>query len=281
MRVPLEGWLLTGIIALGSTAALAADTKTPFPPCTTAPTTADQKAAKGAFEAGQGSFNEADYATAITYWRDAYRRDCTAHALLLNLARAYELKSDRSEAVNALETYLQRKPDTPDADQIRRRIDNLKQQMAAVAPSPAPTAGPVPTSTATTTTFVPPPPAEVPSTSGRSPAPYFVMGGGALVAIVGAVIYAGGAKKVSDFEAACPNRMCPGGPAQQQEANDARNQQNLGGVVLGLGIAGIGAGLIWYLTSTPSSSPAPAPARASLTPVVGSGFGGVSLSGHF
>jgi len=29
MRVPLEGWLLTGIIALGSTAALAADTKTP------------------------------------------------------------------------------------------------------------------------------------------------------------------------------------------------------------------------------------------------------------
>ena len=101
------------------------------------------------------------------------------------------------------------------------------------------------------------------------------------VAIVGAVIYAGGAKKVSDFEAACPNRMCPGGPAQQQEANDARNQQNLGGVVLGLGIAGIGAGLIWYLTSTPSSSPAPAPARASLTPVVGSGFGGLSLSGHF
>jgi hypothetical protein len=280
MRVPLEGWLLTGIIALGSTAALAADTKTPFPPCTTAPTTADQKAAKGAFEAGQGSFNEADYATAITYWRDAYRRDCTAHALLLNLARAYELKSDRSEAVNALETYLQRKPDTPDADQIRRRIDNLKSQMAAAAPPPAPTAGPAPTATATST-FVPPPPAEVPGTYGRPLGPYFVMGGGVVVATLGLVIYAGGAKKVSDFEAQCPNRKCPVGQENLiQEGNDARNQQNLGGVVLGLGLAGIVAGGIWYLTTGPSSSPAPAP-RASLTPVVGSGFGGVSLAGHF
>ena len=47
-----------------------------------------------------------DYATAITYWRDAYRRDCTAHALLLNLARAFELKGDRAEAVNVARDIL-------------------------------------------------------------------------------------------------------------------------------------------------------------------------------
>ncbi|HEX9294566.1 MAG TPA: hypothetical protein VF881_01995, partial [Polyangiaceae bacterium] len=72
---------------------------------------------------------------------------------MLNLARAYELKSDRNEAVNALETYLQRKPDDPGADQIRRRIDNLKAQIAASAPPPA-AATPVPaaaTSGATST----------------------------------------------------------------------------------------------------------------------------------
>src|SRR6266705_878538 len=136
MRLPLGGWLLTVIISLSSVGALAADTKASYPSCTTAPTEADRKAAKGAFEAGQGSFNEADYATAISYWRDAYRRDCTAHALLLNLARAYELKTDRAEAVNALETYLQRKPEAPDADQIRRRIENLKAQIVAAAPPP-------------------------------------------------------------------------------------------------------------------------------------------------
>src|SRR3954452_14522316 len=136
MGLPLRGWVVTGILTLSSSGALAADSKVSFPPCTTAPTESDRKAAQGAFAAGQGSFNEADYATAITYWRDAYRRDCTAHALLLNLARAYELKSDRAEAVNALETYLQRKPEAPDADQIRRRIENLKSQMAAAAPPP-------------------------------------------------------------------------------------------------------------------------------------------------
>src|SRR6267142_2506007 len=126
MGLPLRGWVVTGILTLSSSGALAADTKTPFPPCTTTPTEADRKAAQGAFAAGQGSFNEADYATAITYWRDAYRRDCTAHLLLLNLARAFELKGDRAEAVTALETYLQRKPDAADSDQIRRRIENLK-----------------------------------------------------------------------------------------------------------------------------------------------------------
>ena len=44
MRLPLGRWLVTGIISLGSAGALAADTKTPFPPCTTAPTEADRKA---------------------------------------------------------------------------------------------------------------------------------------------------------------------------------------------------------------------------------------------
>src|SRR5882724_8428311 len=149
MLLPVRGWLVAGIISLSSTTAFAADTKTPFPPCTTVPTESDRKAAQGAFAAGQGSFNEADYATAITYWRDAYRRDCTAHALLLNLARAYELKGERAEAVNALETYLQRKPDDPTAEQIQRRIKTLKDAMKDQAPAPiAAPPQPAPTTTA-------------------------------------------------------------------------------------------------------------------------------------
>ncbi len=190
MGLPRKGWLVTGIVWLSSAGALAADSKTPFPSCTTAPTEADRKAAQGAFAAGQGSFNEADYGTAITYWRDAYRRDCTAHALLLNLARAYELKGERSEAVNSLETYLQRKPDDPGADQIRRRIDNLKAQITASAPAPAP---PPPAATAAPkTTPVAPPPEPSDKGQSRSPVPLFVAGGGGLVAVIGAVVLAGG-----------------------------------------------------------------------------------------
>ncbi len=279
MRLPLRGWLVAGIVSLGSTGALA-DSKTPYPACTTAPTEADRKAAKGAFDAGQGSFNEADYATAITYWRDAYRRDCTAHALLLNLARAYELKGDRAEAINSLETYLQRKPDVPDADQIRRRIDNLKAQMAAAAPPPtaAPASQPLPTAQP----VMAPPPAESGS-GGRSLTPLFIAGGGAVIAIIGVGVYASGAKKVSDFEVICPNRKCP--PDQTaaiDQGNDARNQQNLGGALIGIGVAGIAGGLIWYFVSSPkSAAQGAAGQRAGVTPLVAPGFAGLALGGGF
>jgi hypothetical protein len=38
MGLPLRGWVVTGILTLSSTGALAADSKVSFPPCTTAPT---------------------------------------------------------------------------------------------------------------------------------------------------------------------------------------------------------------------------------------------------
>ena len=64
-----------------------------FPPCEGKPSETDVAAAQGAFQAGKVSFDEADYQRAINYWEDAFRRDCTATALLLNLARAYELNT--------------------------------------------------------------------------------------------------------------------------------------------------------------------------------------------
>jgi hypothetical protein len=288
---------------LSSAGALAADSKVSFPPCTTAPTDADRNAAKGAFAAGQGSFNEADYATAITYWRDAYRRDCTAHALLLNLARAYELKGDRAEAVTSLETYLQRKPDAPDSDQIKRRIDNLKAQMTAAAPPPSATVAPPPTATSTSTgSLPPPPPPDTGKPHGKSILPLALLGGGGLVVgVVGAIMLSGGASKISDAESAtnakgeplCPNRVCPHNPPTAEEqavidkGNDGRSQETLGGVLIGVGVAAVGTGVILYLSSGPSSSSADAPKSTtlakstSLTPVVSPSFAGFSLAGHF
>ena len=89
-----------------------------YPDCAHQPSDSDVSAAKGAFQAGQVSFNEADYDRAITYWEDAYRRDCTAHPMLLNLARAYELNGNPRQAVVSLETYLARNPSSPQRDQM-------------------------------------------------------------------------------------------------------------------------------------------------------------------
>ena len=297
MGLSLRGFLVAGIISMGSAAYAEGAKPTAFPPCTTTATDADRKAAQGAFAAGQGSFNEADYTTAITYWRDAYRRDCSAHALLLNLARAYELKGDRAEAVNALETYLQRKPDAADADQIRRRIENLKAQTAAAEKSAAP---PPPTVLPTAATSVPspPPPSAVSSAAtptasttpdaaesrgSRSPAPLFVAAGGGVAAIVGAIVLAGGMSKVDEAEKECPDRGNCASKEVVDKGNEGRTQQVIGGTVLGVGGAAVAGGLLWYFLSSPSSDAAPRTALrgARAVPAFGPGYAGISLGTTF
>jgi tetratricopeptide (TPR) repeat protein len=290
MRGSLRGCLVAGAILFAAGGARAAEPKLSFPPCTTTPTDADRKAAQGAFLAGHGSFNEGDYPTAITYWRDAYRRDCTAHLLLVNLARAYELRGEKVEAETALETYLERKPDASDADQIRRRIDNLKQQIAAdktngPAPAePAPSATPPPAP--------PPPPAAAdtqPASAGksRSAVPLFVAGAGGVVAIIGLAVIGGGAAKISDAEKACPDRQkCPADVADQ--GNQGRAQEKTGGFLLGTGLVVGAGGLVWYLVQGGSSSQTtalPATTRTGkhtdIIPAVGAGFAGVAVNGTF
>ncbi|HKQ68299.1 MAG TPA: tetratricopeptide repeat protein [Polyangiaceae bacterium] len=284
----LRGVLLTGIISLSSAFAMAADSKASFPACTTAPTEADRKAAQGAFAAGQGSFNEADYATAITYWRDAYRRDCTAHALLLNLARAYELKGDRPEAVTSLETYLQRKPDASDADQIKRRIENLKTQIAS-SPAPAATVTPVAPPTSTSPGPALPPPSPPPNENvekgkSRSILPLIVAGAGGLVAILGVSSISQGKTKENEANEACKSRMnCL--QSVTDKGNEGIKQQTTGGILLGVGGVAIAGGLVWYFVQSPSGGSAhagiPLGKRAQVTPSVLPGYAGVSLGGSF
>lgn len=116
-----------------SNAWAAEDTPAPYPPCDRQATESETAAAQGAFQAGQGSFNEADYQRAITYWDDAYRRDCNAHALLLNLARAYELNGQKKHAVLALQTYNERNPGSSQRAQNEKRIGKLQEAIAAEA----------------------------------------------------------------------------------------------------------------------------------------------------
>src|SRR6478609_6755436 len=146
MRKHLSLWLIGGAVAAVPALAHAEDEPKAYPECVKTPTDAETAAAKGAYQAGNASFDEADYPRAITYWEDAYRRDCTANLLLKNLARAYELYSQKRQAVVALETFLVREPNAADKEQIQRRIEVLKKQIAAEKAAPvaaAPVAAPV------------------------------------------------------------------------------------------------------------------------------------------
>src|SRR5688572_16183839 len=100
---------LGGALLLCTGVALAGDPPT-YPQCTRKPSAADIEGAKGAHRAATQFYDRGDYDRAIQYWRDAYAFDCTAHAVLINIANAYEKRGDRTSAVATLETYLTREP---------------------------------------------------------------------------------------------------------------------------------------------------------------------------
>jgi tetratricopeptide (TPR) repeat protein len=295
-------WLFCSAFAVATFAGVATADNTPqvqpYAPCTTKPSDEDQKAAKGAFAAGNGSFNEADYKTAITYWRDAYRRDCTAHALLLNLARAYELDGNKAEAVNALKTFLERKPDAANKPQILKRIENLEAKegpvpavtgpsTAGTVPPPGTTGPTAPVSSGPAGTAEPPSSA-TPSTK-QNIWPFVAMGGGGLITIIGGLAYLGGKSKYDDVVSQCDpsSRTCPKSLVDQINADKASPEKQMTtGAVLFFGGAAIAAGgAVWYFVyEKPRQNAAAHPARARLTevtPVVGSSFTGFSLAGTF
>jgi hypothetical protein len=281
-------WLAFGTALFVPVVAHAEDEPKPYPECTKAPTDSETAAAKGAYQAGNASFDEADYPRAITYWEDAYRRDCTANLLLKNLARAYELYGQKRQAVVALETYLVREPTSSDKDQIQRRIEVLKKQITSEKVA-APAAG---TQTPATTTAPPPPPPVNPEPApadhaGKRPIlPLIVVGVGGAVFVGGVILYLVEAKDVKNFEAQCPNHYCGTGAAAvtlQNNANSARSKKIVGGVLTGVGAAAIAGGLVWYFLSPRSAGTTTAGSlkRPHVDPTVTPGFAGVALSGAF
>ncbi len=181
--------LLGSALVFAPALAHAEDEPKPYPECTKAPSDAETAAAKGAYQAGNASFDEADYPRAITYWEDAYRRDCTANLLLKNLARAYELYGQKRQAVVALETYLVREPTTGDKDQIQRRIEVLKKQITDEKAAPPPTGVTPPRRPRGPTLRLPSrEPAPTAHTGKRPIAPLIVAGAGGVVPIVGLAV---------------------------------------------------------------------------------------------
>lgn len=286
-------WLVAGSVMLPAIAHAEDDPK-PYPECTKTPTDSETAAAKGAYQAGNASFDEADYPRAITYWEDAYRRDCTANLLLKNLARAYELYGQKRQAVVALETFLVREPNSGDREQIQRRIEVLKKQIAAEKAAPPATGTQPPVVAQTNPQPLPPsaneqtPMAPQTSQGSRPIAPLIVAGAGAVILIVGGVVYLKGAHDESAVEDKCPNHDC-GTQANAtdlaQQGNDARSKKVTGGIVSGVGAAALAGGLIWYFVSPRSGGSSMASAgtllKPRVEPAVTPGFAGLSLSGAF
>lgn len=261
-------------------------TKT-YPDCGREPTDAEVAAAKGAFQAGNASFNEADYARAIDYWEDAYRRDCTANPLLLNLARAYELAGRKRQAVVSLETFLAREPNSGEKDQIHRRVEVLKKKIAeedaAAAAAPPPTTGPP-----VAPTTGPVAPAEATPVAKRSPGPWIVIGLGGAATIVGAIGYISNKTKIDDLANQCQvpetHKGCP--DDVEKDGNEARKAMTTSAVIGGLGAGVVVGGFVWWYLDGKRVARENSLAQGSwrrpvVTPVVGPEVAGLTLSGGF
>lgn len=278
----LKSLLVVALLVMPAVARAEEPTKT-YPDCGREPTDAEVTAAKGAYDAGAASFNEADYTRAIDYWEDAYRRDCTANRLLLNLARAYELAGRKRQAVVALETFLAREPNSGEKDPINRRVDVLKKK---IAEEDAATAALPPTATSTapaaaTTANEP----EKEPKAKRSVGPWIVIGVGGAASLVGIAGLVANKKKLDDATAQCdPGRTnCPENVAQ--DGNDARSAMQGSGVLLGVGLAAVAGGVVWAVLDGKRVAQANASAtlshRPALVPVVGPELAGLSWSGSF
>ena len=280
--------LLTALALLVAPALAHAEepTKT-YPHCGREPTDAEVQAAKGAFQAGNASFNEADYARAIDYWEDAYRRDCTANPLLLNLARAYELAGRKRQAVVSLETFIAREPNSGEKDQINRRVEVLKKKIAeedaAAAAAPPPSNGATPPAAGGTP--VEPAVEPAPTAARRSPGPWIMIGLGGAATIVGTIGYISNKAKVDDLANECEDPVrhkgCPA--PVETEGNEARKQMTASAVLAGVGVAVVGGGFLWwYLDGKRVARENGAMSRRpKLTPLVGPELAGLSLSGSF
>ena len=289
-----------GVLVVAGTA-WAGPTHT-YAECTVHPSDSDVTAAKGAFQAGTVSFNEADYDRAILYWEDAYRRDCTATLLLHHLGRAYEGQGNLEQAVIALRTFIERSPESPERAQIERRIEVFEQKIAeekqhaaaqadkSPATQPAvgvtsnqPSNGALPNA--------PPPQAE----SAHKPLPWgpiVVIAGGGITAIVGTLVYLKGHSDITNVEnyrdpktgaQPCKNHSantCP--PALAQQGNDARSRATVGTIVGFSGLAIAGAGVVWLVLDSKNSQQSAKQFEApAVTPWVGAGSAGLAWQGRF
>ncbi len=278
-------------MVLATSVASAEDEPPPYPACTKQTAEADTNAAKGAFAAGQAAYNEGDYERAITYWSDAYRRDCTAHALLRNLATAYELSGKRKHALLSLRTYLERQPDSPSSTQIKTKIQGLERRIAADAAAAQPGTEPPPVAEDPVDPRPPvvddPPPDE----GGSRPFyPLIVAGAGGVLTAAGAAMFFSNSadldslEKQGEREFGCMGRNCPPGTPDGflSQANDARKKTSIGGGLAIGGLAVLGGGLAWYFLQPKSGGDSAAVSkRPRVSAAVTPRFAGVSLSGNF
>ena len=242
-----HGLLLCCLLASPVAWAKVAAAQSPEQPVETcpAPSSEDTDAARLAFRDGQASFSEGAYLRAVELWKRAYQLDCSAHALLLNLAMAQELLGRPEDAVRTLELFNRRVPDSPYRQANHKRIELLRRQWVEQSRARA------------REQHKRPQPAASPPTSHRTSESQVVAlalaAGGGLMALAAGAIYVEGRASASSAEEGCGQaRSRCASPDDVIGGERARARSELAGWLAGGGLLVAATGSVWYLLSTPT-----------------------------
>ena len=94
------------------------------------------KEAKAAYEEGARHYDLAEYAEALTSFKDAYRAK-TDPSFLFNIAQCLRKLNKLDDAATFYRTYLRRAPDASNRVEVERHLKDVESQMEAATP-PAP-----------------------------------------------------------------------------------------------------------------------------------------------
>jgi tetratricopeptide (TPR) repeat protein len=272
-----SGLLLAVAISVPALAQSASGGAMPYPAACSSVPQSESERAHTIYQAGKVQYDDKNYDAAIAQFREAYKRDCSKHDLLIIISRAYELKGERVEALKALEMYLERVPNSPDASTHRNGIESLKRQIAA-APPPTVTAPPP------SATTVAPPPAEVRE---HTVLPWLVVGLGGAAVITGAIFLVAAPKvppNCSESSGSCAPSMTedPAQLAKERAQAGTSVGDRTGGLIAIISGAGvIGIGLLWHFLEPTGAVEKSGSTKPSLVPAVAPGYAGMSLGGGF
>jgi hypothetical protein len=290
----IRWWLLAGAFGVGLGARslpAAAQSSAASSSCPVPPSRHAVGAAKAAFREGQLAFNEGDYTHAVELWQFAYAKDCTAHALLLNLATAQELAGQTAAAIESLRLFNEREPGSDYELPNRRRIERLQQ---ALRPSPLPEPPPAVVAPALppapVVEIAPPPPPTPPLATdsgaagqgGRSLVPLVVAGAGTLVALIGGGLYANASSDVSAAADRCGGqRAACVDPEAVVAGESARTRAQTAGWIFGAGLVTAATGTAWYFLQPAAPAADKASTRVRWQPALGADGAELHLSGAF
>ncbi len=249
--------------------------------CATPPPASAVEAAKRAFREGEAAYSEGAHERAIDKWQRAYENDCSAHALLLNLATAYELTGQHAKAAEALRRYNERVPDSPYASANHKRIarleDREQEQKAQAARR------------RTLRLELERAKRSTPQHDGAGKAtgswlPLTLLGGGVVTAVAGGAVYAEARMAVGDAEEQC-------GDATRARCADleavllgerARSRAGVGGLLAAAGGGLAAVGFVWLLLGDDTSEPGSALAHGvQVGADLGPDHRGIRVKAHF